>query len=68
MSTPRVNLLVFLCAFAAQWGVGALVDLWPAQDGSHPAAAYGAGFGVLAAAELLALAQLLPVTRRYGSV
>ena len=53
-----VNLLVFLGAFAAQWGVGAIVDLWPPEGGSHPAAAYGAAFGALAAAETLALAWL----------
>jgi predicted MFS family arabinose efflux permease len=54
-----VNLLVFLGAFAAQWGIGAIVDLWPVlEDGRHPAAAYGAGFGLLAALECAALAQL----------
>jgi sugar phosphate permease len=53
-----VNLLVFLGAFAAQWGVGAIVDLWPADSGSHPPAAYGAAFGALAGAEALALAVL----------
>jgi MFS family permease len=54
-----VNLLVFLGAFAAQWGIGAIVDLWPVLEGGrHPAAAYGAGFGLLAALECAALAQL----------
>lgn len=55
-----VNLLVFLGAFAAQWGVGAIVDLWPAGDapGRHPVAAYVAAFGALAAAESVALALL----------
>jgi MFS family permease len=53
-----VNLLVFVGAFAAQWGVGAIVDLWPSDAGRHPAAAYGAAFGALAAAETLALALL----------
>jgi sugar phosphate permease len=53
-----VNLLVFLGAFAAQWGVGVVVDLWPAESGRHPAAAYGAAFGTLVLAEALALAVL----------
>jgi predicted MFS family arabinose efflux permease len=54
-----VNLLVFLGAFAAQWGVGAIVDLWPVLEGGrHPAAAYGAGFCGLAALECAALALL----------
>jgi MFS family permease len=53
-----VNLLVFLGAFAAQWGVGAILDLWPADAGRHPPVAYGAAFGALACAEAIALAQL----------
>jgi predicted MFS family arabinose efflux permease len=53
-----VNLLVFLGAFAAQWGVGLVVDLWPAADGAHPPAAYGTAFGVLVLAETFALAPL----------
>ena len=53
-----VNLLVFLGAFAAQWGVGAILDLWPSDGGVHPPAAYAAAFGVLAAAETIALARL----------
>jgi MFS family permease len=54
-----VNLLVFTGAFAAQWGIGAVVDLWPALEGGrHPAAAYGAGFCGLAALECAALAWL----------
>jgi sugar phosphate permease len=53
-----VNLLVFLGAFVAQWGVGAIVDLWPDTSGRHPAAAYAAAFGALAGAESLALAVL----------
>jgi sugar phosphate permease len=61
-----VNLLVFLGAFAAQWGVGAIVDLWPAESGRHPAAAYGAAFGALAGAETLALAVLFASGRLAG--
>ena len=53
-----VNLLVFLGAFAAQWGVGAIVDQWPDAAGRHPAVAYGAAFGALAGTESLALAWL----------
>jgi predicted MFS family arabinose efflux permease len=63
-----VNLLVFVAAFAAQWGVGALVDRWPLEAGRHPAAAFGAGFGVLVAAELLALAWLFLSSERRGPV
>jgi len=53
-----MNLLVFLGAFAAQWGVGIVVDLWPPVAGGHPPVAYGAAFGVLVLAETIALAPL----------
>lgn len=53
-----VNLLVFLGAFAAQWGVGIVVDRWPPVAGAHPPIAYGAGFGMLVLAESIALAPL----------
>lgn len=53
-----VNLLVFLGAFTAQWGVGVVVDQWPSDAGRHPAAAYGAGFGALVLAEGVALGVL----------
>ena len=34
------NLLIFLVAFAMQWGVGALINTWPSVDGQYPEAAY----------------------------
>jgi MFS family permease len=43
-----LNLLIFLGAFAAQAGFGAVVGLWPADAGQHyPAIAYQAAFGAL---------------------
>ncbi len=43
-----LNLLVFLGAFAIQWGVGAIVDLWPpTANGGYATAGYSAAFGVL---------------------
>ena len=54
-----LNMLVFACAFAAQWGIGAIVDLWPAAAGRYPFVAYGAGFGTCLALQALALARLL---------
>jgi predicted MFS family arabinose efflux permease len=53
-----VNLLVFVGAFAAQWGVGIIVALWEPTAGSHPVAAYTASFGILAIAEAIALTPL----------
>ncbi len=50
-----LNLLVFVAAFGAQWGIGAIINLWPesAAGGFHPTG-YRAGFGILTALQLLA--------------
>ena len=40
-----LNFLVFLGAFAAQWGIGAIINLWPIQAGRYAAAGYEAAFG-----------------------
>jgi predicted MFS family arabinose efflux permease len=53
------NLLVFVGAFATQWGIGAIVNLWPAESGRYPPAAYAAGFGAFAVLQVLALLALL---------
>jgi predicted MFS family arabinose efflux permease len=51
-----LNLLVFVAAFAGQWGIGVIVNLWaPSDQGLFPAAAYRAGFGVMLALQVLAL-------------
>lgn len=34
------NLLIFVVAFAMQWGMGALINTWPAVDGQYPEVAY----------------------------
>ncbi|MCP3951688.1 MAG: MFS transporter [Desulfobacterales bacterium] len=52
-----LNLLVFVAAFAGQWGIGAIVNLWtPSAQGLFPAVAYRAGFGVMLALQVLGLA------------
>jgi predicted MFS family arabinose efflux permease len=57
--STAVNMLVFVGAFAAQWGVGAIVSLWPAEaDGRYPTAAYTVGFAACFAAQVLTLAPL----------
>jgi len=54
-----VNMLVFVSAFAAQWGMGAIVGLWAPDAGRYPVAAYTAGFGAVALLQTVALAPLL---------
>ena len=49
-----LNLLVFLAAFAAQWGVGAIIGQWPATAaGGYAPAGYGWGFALLAGLQIL---------------
>jgi MFS family permease len=54
-----VNLLVFVSAFAAQWGMGAIVALWMPEAGRYPLAAYSAAFGTVVCLQTLALLPLL---------
>lgn len=57
-----LNLMVFLAAFAAQWGIGVVISFWSVSaTGGYPEAAYQAAFGVMLALQLLGLAwYLLP--------
>lgn len=48
-----LNLLVFLAAFAAQWGVGAILAQWPATVAGYDPSGYRWSFGLLAGLQLL---------------
>jgi MFS family permease len=51
-----LNVLVFVAAFSAQWGIGAVINLWPtATDGGYLPPAYQAGFGVMLGLQVLGL-------------
>ena len=39
------NLLAFLSAFCLQWGIGAIINLWPVIDGHYALAGYRVAFG-----------------------
>jgi MFS family permease len=62
--TTALNFLVFVAAFATQWGIGAVVNLWPAVDGRYPLAAYRTAFGACVLLQMAALAHLL-ATREW---
>jgi predicted MFS family arabinose efflux permease len=50
-----LNLLVFVSAFAAQWGIGAIIGRWPVTAaGGYASAGYQAAFGVIFVLQLLA--------------
>ena len=51
-----VNLLVFIFAFAGQWMIGGIIELWPiAADGHYDPRGYQAGFAIMSALQLLCL-------------
>jgi predicted MFS family arabinose efflux permease len=60
-----LNLLVFVAAFAGQWGIGAIIDLWPVKaDGAYAAAGYQGGFAVVLIAQIIGLIWYLLVSLR----
>jgi predicted MFS family arabinose efflux permease len=50
-----LNLLVFGCAFACQWGVGAIIHQWPESNGHYHPLGYRAGFAACLGLQVLAL-------------
>ncbi|TVR96081.1 MAG: MFS transporter [Rhodospirillales bacterium] len=51
-----LNLLVFVSAFALQWGIGIIIDQWPlTADGGYAPAGYAAAFAAMLALQGLAL-------------
>jgi MFS family permease len=55
------NMLMFTLSFALQWGIGAVLKLYPVVDGRYSPAGYTAAFATLAAAQLAAMLWLLPM-------
>ncbi|NQV98454.1 MAG: MFS transporter [Rhodospirillales bacterium] len=52
-----VNLLIFLAAFAAQWGIGAIINLWPlTAAGGYAPEGFQASFAVILGLQVLGLA------------
>jgi len=49
-----LNLLVFVSAFAGQWAMGAVIDLWPSSDGHYALDGYRAAFGMMFILQLAA--------------
>ena len=55
--TTGINLLVFLAAFACQWAIGVIINLWETGlANSYAPVGYQAGFGVMLVLQLLGLA------------
>jgi predicted MFS family arabinose efflux permease len=60
-----LNVLAFSGVYVAQYGIGAIIDLWsPAADGSYLPEAYRAAFGTFLALQVLAFIWFLIPRRR----
>jgi len=66
MSTAS-NMLMFGLSFALQWGIGAVLKLYPVVDGHYSPTGYTVAFATLAAAQLAAISWLLPMKSGSGS-
>jgi len=51
-----INLLVFVVAFIGQWGIGAIINLWPTEAGNYHPSGFQAAFGVVLTLQAIALA------------
>lgn len=51
-----LNLLVFVAAFSAQWGIGAIISLWPGTaDGGYAAPGYQAAFAMMLSLQVMSV-------------
>ncbi len=55
------NVLMFSVSFLFQWGIGAVLRLYPVMDGRYAPEGYGAALLILGALQLAALAWLAPM-------
>ena len=52
----ELNVLTFAGAFAVQWGIGAIIDLWPAAgDGGYSPGGYQAAFALMVVLQIESL-------------
>lgn len=62
-----LNLIVFVAAFAAQWGIGAVIGLWPPMaGGGFAAAGYRTAFGLMIGLQVVGLLWYKLAGRRRG--
>lgn len=54
-ANTSLNLLVFVGAFSIQWGLGEIINLWPATATGYAPEGYRAALGSLAALQILGL-------------
>ena len=57
--STALNLLVFVAAFALQWGIGMIVNQWPAADGGYAKVGYRLAFGLALGGQIVTWLWLL---------
>ncbi len=55
------NVLMFSCSFLFQWGIGAVLRLFPVSDGRYSPEGYVAAFAILAVLQAAVIAWLIPM-------
>ncbi len=60
------NVLMFGCAFAFQWGIGAVLRLFPAAGDGYAPQGYAAAFLIFGGLQLATIAWLLPMREPRG--
>jgi hypothetical protein len=64
--STALNLLVFVAAFSAQWGIGAIINMWPGTaDGGYAPAGYQAAFAMPLLLQLLAVLWFILASLTY---
>jgi predicted MFS family arabinose efflux permease len=61
------NMLMFGFSFAFQWGIGAVLRLYPVTDGRYAPEGYAAALWILVALQVATLAWLLPMRSQPGA-
>ncbi|MBO6782751.1 MAG: MFS transporter [Alphaproteobacteria bacterium] len=63
------NLLIFATAFALQWGMGEIINIWPANaDGTYAQVGYQAAFGFALVLQVSAFAWMFACRERKNRV
>jgi hypothetical protein len=66
-ANTAVNLLVFIAAFSAQWGIGAIINMWPgSSEGGYAAAGYRAGFAMMLCFQVVSLLWFIATSIRIN--
>jgi predicted MFS family arabinose efflux permease len=66
-ANTAINLFGFIGMFAGQWGIGLVLDLWPANASGYAAEAYPWALGMVWAVQLAGLAWLWQGRRLFRS-